>query len=148
VQDKKLLLCSFLDIKEEDDYKEKINDFIDKLNQEYSIPKEKIFIIKNLTNKQQYLITYIFEYDVNNKINFNSIYPGTIPIQKDKQNNVIFTINSLNKLIEKESGLNEGNIDYKSVSIDWSKYRNMCIILKNGELIKNSTKRIFIKNNL
>ena len=144
MENKKLLLCSFLDI-ENEDYKEKINNFIDKLNQEYNIDKDDIFVIKNLTNEKQYLITYIFEYDIENKINFNLIYPGTIPIQKNRPTNTIFTINSLNRLIEQESGASKGNIDYKSVQVDWNHYINTCIILKDGDLMINKTRRIYIK---
>ena len=45
-----------------------------------------------------------------------------------------FTINSLNKLIEKEFNLDNGNVDYKNYQIDWDKYKNTMISLKNNNL--------------
>ena len=147
MQNKQLLLGTFLNIKEEEneDYKEKINNFINKLVNDYNILKEKIFIIKNLDNNKQYIITYIFELTVDEHVDFNDIYPGTIPLQKHKETNTIFTINALNSLIEKESNLTKGNIDYKSVDIEWDKYKNTCVVHKNGELIISKTRRIFLK---
>lgn len=144
MENKNLLLGTFLNIRENEDYKEKINNFIDKLVNDYNILKEKIFIIKNLDNNKQYIITYIFELNVGERVDFNDLYQGTIPLQKHKETNTIFTINSLNKLIEKVSGLSDGNIDHKSISINWNNYKNTCIVLKDGELIISKTKRIFL----
>ena len=145
MQNNQLLLATFLDIQEQNNKKEIINNFIDKLVNEYNIPKEKIFIIKNLTNTKQYIITYIFELNEDEKINFNEISPGTVHIHKNRNTNTIYSINALNTLIEQESGLSKGNIDYKTVEIDWSKYINSCIVLKSGELIISKTRRIFLK---
>jgi len=55
-------------------------------------------------------------------------------IQIHKKGLTFFTINALNKLIEKEFNLKSGNIDYKSHEIDWEKFKNKLILLKNGEL--------------
>ena len=144
MQNKQLLLATFLDIQEQDNKKEIINNFIDKLVNNYNIQKEKIFIIKNLTNVKQYIITYIFKLNEDEKINFNEISPGTVHIHKNRNTNTIYSINALNKLIEQESGLIKGNINYKAVEIKWDKYRNSCIMLKEGNLIISHTKRIFL----
>ena len=51
-------------------------------------------------------------------------------------NNCLFSINALNKLIEKESGSN--NKDYQ---VDWNQYKDKLIILTNGTLsIENINK--------
>ena len=143
-QNKSLLLATFLDIQEDENYKVIIPDFINKLEDEFNIPKEKVFIIKNLTNDNQYIITFIIDVNVDDRINFKDIHESCIMIHKQRDSNTIYTINALNRLIEEQCGLSKGNINYKSIEIDWKKYRNCCILLKNGELVISKTRRIFI----
>jgi hypothetical protein len=143
-QNKSMLLATFLDIQENEDGIDVVNKFINNLIKDYNIERDKVFIIKNLTNEKQYILTFILDINIGEHIDFNEINPGTISIHKNKETNTIYTINSLNKLIEKDSKLDKGNINYKNIKIDWSKYKNTCIILKNGELTISRTKRIFI----
>ena len=75
------------------------------------------------------------------RINFKQHFPNAIPIHK--KGTAIYTINALNRLIEKESGLDKGNIDYKAYKIDWDKYQDTLILNNNNELSLFTIKQVF-----
>ena len=54
----------------------------------------------------------------------------------------IYTINALNKIIERDFNLSPGNINHKSYSIDWDNYQNSMILIIGGELKEYEIKRI------
>lgn len=118
-----------------------IDKFIDKLETKYNIPQNKVFIFKILDEDDNYLITFRFLLD-NKRINFKHLFNGLIHLHK--KNNTLYTINSLNKLIEKESDISIGNIDYNSFIIDWPNYKNKLILTKDNELVFFNIKRIFL----
>jgi len=66
------------------------------------------------------------------KVDTNSFFPPTIIVHKKGE--CFYTINALNKLIEKITDSSLGNINYQNVKIDWDHYQNKMIIVKNDEL--------------
>ncbi len=123
MQKKIILLATFVEPK----YLEK---FLSKLLRRFSIKKKSVFVFE--TEGGDYLLTYRVFLNVDEKIDIRKEFRKTIQIHK--KGLTFFTINALNRLIEKEFNLKPGNIDYKSHEIDWDKFKNKIILLKNGEL--------------
>ena len=65
-------------------------------------------------------------------------------IQIHKKSNSFYTINALNKLIQRDFNLVDGNIEYKSYSIDWDKYQDKLFLLKEGELLIQDIKKVIL----
>jgi len=131
---KKLLLATFLN-------EDNIVWFIEYLNIQYDLPKDKIFIYKNETEGGYILTFFIF---TKTKINLKSFPFRTIILHKKQ--NCLYTINSLNKLIEKESGMDSGNIVYSDYKVDWSKYDGKIILITDKKLSISNIKRFFLKS--
>jgi uncharacterized protein YpuA (DUF1002 family) len=91
------------------------------------------------TDTEQLLLTYRIFLDFDKKVDIRKELGNTIQIHK--KNNTFFTINALNKLIELENNLSEGNIDHSKFNVDWNKFENKIILLKNGSLDILSLKR-------
>jgi hypothetical protein len=123
MQKKIILLATFV----EPEYLEK---FFNRLLKKFSIKKESVFVFE--TEGGEYLLTYRLFLNVGQRVDIRKELRKTIQIHK--KGLTFFTINALNKLIEKEFNLTPGNIDYKSHEIDWKKHENKIILLKNGEL--------------
>lgn len=132
MQQKTLLLASFV----KEDW---VDGFLNKIKKNFDIKKENVFFFK--LEDGSYVLTYKIQIDVDNKIDIKKELPKTIQIHK--KGNTIFTINALNKLIEKESGLH-GNVNHKDYVIDWRKYDNKIILLKGDVLEINSIERVFL----
>lgn len=132
MQQKTLLLASFL-------RPEYLDSFLNKIKKKFGIKKEQIFFFK--IEDGSYLLTYKVFIDFENKIDIKKELPKTIQIHK--KGDTIFTINALNKLIEKESGLN-GNVNYKEYKINWDDYKNKMILLKGDNLEITNIERIFL----
>lgn len=131
---KTLLLATFI-------FPERLDWFFDYLESKFNIPKEKVFVFKNLDDESKVIVTFkIILYD-GKKINLKKHFPNAIPIHK--KGTAIYTINALNMLIEKENNLEAGNIDYKSFRIDWDEYQDRLILKNDGELTIYPIKRIF-----
>ena len=127
-----LLLASFI-------FKENKEGYIKYLNSRFKIPTDKIFIFESDIDTTRYIVT--FKFKTERRININKLFSNTIPLHK--KGSTLYTINALNRLIEKESGLEPGNIDYKSYRIDWSKYQDSCILFRDDELIIGDLSRVF-----
>lgn len=125
MQKKIILLATFVN----PEYLEK---FLNKLYRKFSIKKESVFVFDTNAENDDHLLTYRIFLNVDQKINIKKEFKKTIQIHK--KGTTFFTINALNKLIEKEFNLVPGNIDYKSHSIDWEKYSDKIILLKGGNL--------------
>ena len=132
MQQKILLLASFL-------RPEYLDSFLNKIKKKFDIKKEQIFFFK--IEDGSYLLTYKVYVDFENKIDIKKELPKTIQIHK--KGDTIFTINALNKLIEKESGLS-GNVNYKEYKINWDDYKNKIILLKGDNLEITNIERIFL----
>lgn len=123
MQKKTILLATFV----RPDYLEK---FLNYLKNKFSIKKESAFVFE--VGENNFIVTYKLYLDFDQRFDIKSNLKNTIQIHK--KNKTFFTINALNKLIEKESNSDIGNIDYKKYEIDWSKYEDKIILLKNNEL--------------
>lgn len=112
--------------------KNRILSFLEMLRSEYKIKLEKVFIYSIDTNQVEYLVTFkTFDKDKFIK----KINNATVMHVK---NGCLFSINALNKLIEKEKEDDKPNNEYL---IDWDAYKDKLIILTNGELsVSNLTK--------
>lgn len=130
-----LLLASFI-------FPERLDWFLEYLEDRFNIPKNRVFIFKNLDDESKLMVTFKFTLKGGKKVNLKKLFPNAIPIHK--KGNAIYTINALNKLIEKESGLDIGNINYKAFKIDWDKYQNRLILTNKNGLNIFKIKRVFL----
>ena len=114
--------------------KNKILSFLETLKYGFKVNLDKIFIYSIDTNKYEYLVTFK-TYDKERFIkNLNN---ATVMHVK---NGCLFSINALNKLIEKEnSDSDKPNNEYL---IDWDKYKDKLIIQTNGELSLSNLSKI------
>ena len=114
--------------------KNKILSFLETLRNTFKVGLNKVFVYTIDTNKYEYLITFK-TYDKEKFI--KNLSNSTVMHVK---NGCLFSINALNKLIEKEnSDSNKPNNEY---IIDWGKYQNKLIILTNGELCVSNLSKI------
>tara|TARA_Y100001937_G_C7071028_1_gene308382 strand:- start:498 stop:899 length:402 start_codon:yes stop_codon:yes gene_type:complete len=131
---KNILLASFI-------FPERIDWFIDYLENKFQIPKNKVFVFENLDDPSRLIVTFKFKISNERKTNFKSLFPNAILIHK--KSDCIYTINALNRLIETEYDVSPGNTDYKSIKIDWDEYQNKIILINNNKLNISNIKRVF-----
>jgi hypothetical protein len=132
MQKKTLLLATFIT-------EEYLDKFLYRIYKKHGIKKKSVFLFE--TDDNQLLLTFKLFLEFDQKIDIRKEFPKTIQIHK--KGTTFFTINSLNRLIEKEFGIEEGNADYSKFNIDWDKYQNTMISLKEGNLeILNLTRKI------
>ena len=114
--------------------KNKILSFLENLKYGLKVNLDKVFVYVIDTNKYEYLVTFK-TYDKEKFIkNLNN---ATVMHVK---NGCLFSINALNKLIEKENSDSEKpNNEYL---IDWDKYKDKLIIQTNGELSLSNLSKI------
>jgi hypothetical protein len=105
------LLCTFADC----DYRKTIYD----IKGTYYLIDKKVFVFENANNEKQIILSYNTEKNQNNKKLTN-----TISVHRNKEHNVMFTLNAINHIIREE---NNGILD-KTYKIDWSIYKNCLII--------------------
>lgn len=128
----KILLASFITVKQSDD-------FFNKLDTLFSIKKDKTFIF---TLGENLMVTFKLTSTNDLKEVIKTKLKNTIQIHK--KSNSFYTINALNKLIQRDFNLVDGNIDYKSYSIDWDKYQDKLFLLKEGELLIQDIKKVIL----
>lgn len=131
---KTILLACFI-------FPERVDWFLNYLKTKFGIEKEKVFCFKNLDDESKYIITFKLIIKEGKRLNLKELFPSAISIHK--KGNAIYTINALNKLIEKNQGGDVGNIDYKSVKINWEEYQNKMILMTDKELSVLSIERVF-----
>ena len=131
---KNILLASFI-------FPERIDWFIDYLGTKFSIPKEKVFVFEDLDDKSKVIVTFKFVVSSTKRTDFKSLFPNAILIHK--KGNCIYTINALNKLIDEISDADDGNIDYKSVRINWEDYQGKLMLINSNKLKISNIKRLF-----
>ena len=114
--------------------KNKILSFLETLKYGFKVNLDKVFVYSIDTNKYEYLVTFK-TYDKERFIkNLNN---ATVMHVK---NGCLFSINALNKLIEKENSCSDKpNNEYL---IDWDKYKDKLIIQTNGELSLSNLSKI------
>lgn len=114
--------------------KNKILSFLEVLKYKFKINLDKIFVYLIDTNQYEYLVTF----KTYNKEKFiKNLSNATVMHVK---NGCLFSINALNKLIEKEnSDSDKPNNEYL---IDWDKYKDKLIIQTNGKLSLSNLSKI------
>ena len=114
--------------------KNKILSFLETLKHGFKVNLDKVFIYSIDPNKYEYLVTF----KTYNKERFiKNLSNATVMHVK---NGCLFSINALNKLIEKEnSDSDKPNNEYL---IDWDKYKDKLIIQTNGELSLSNLSKI------
>jgi len=120
---------------------DKVDSFKKYLNKRFNISNDKIFIYSSNTEKDKKILTFRIYLREGKKINTKSFFPTTIIVHKKGE--CFYTINALNKLIEKEVDGEIGNINYKEHKIDWDRYQSQMLIVKNKELIIMEIERNF-----
>jgi hypothetical protein len=135
MQHKILLLASFVD-------KNDIHKFLFNLKENHNVEPDKVFIFE-LSDKD-YLLTYKIKVEVGNKFNIKKELPKTIQIHKKQK--TFFTINALNKLIERDCDLESGNVNHKKFTVDWSNYEDTIILIKKDNLEITNISRVFLSN--
>ena len=114
--------------------KNKILSFLETLKHGFKVNLDKVFVYSIDTNKYEYLVTFK-TYDKERFI--KNLSNATVMHVK---NGCLFSINALNKLIEKEnSDSDKPNNEYL---IDWDKYKDKLIIQTNGELYLSNLSKI------
>ena len=132
---KTILLATFI-------FPERLDWFLNYLENKFNISREKVFIFQNLDDESKVIVTFKLTLINGKRINLKKYFPNAIPIHK--KGTAIYTINALNKLIETETGLEAGNINYKNHRIEWDNYQDSLILNNNGELIIYKIKRVFL----
>ena len=133
MQYKSLLLASFVD-------KDFLPKFLHELETNHNVKSDKVFIYD--LNDASYLLTYKIKLDLGVRFNIKRELPKTIQVHKKKLS--FFTINALNKLIERDSGLDDGNVNHREYQIDWNLYENKLILLKDNKLEITTISRVFL----
>ena len=106
--------------------KNKILSFVEKLKNDFNIKLDKVFIYSIDTNPREYLVTFK-TFDKEKFI--KNLSNATVMHVK---NGCLFSINALNKLIERDNeGSDKPNNEY---IVDWDKYKDKLVIITNGEL--------------
>jgi len=111
--------------------KSKLEEVLDTIKSEYVIMYDKIFVLES-EDSDEFLCTYNIEVQSTN----TRVLPNTILLHRKKENNTLYTINSLNLLIK---SLNEGILD-TSFRVEWQNYRNTVLLTQGDDLRKLSTK--------
>jgi len=123
MQKKIILVATFIKL-------EDLGDFLNKLKDKFGIHEKSVFIFE--TGDDSLVLTYRIFLGMGEKINLRKELNKTIQIHK--MVTTFFTINSLNKLIERDFNLSSGNVDYSSYDVEWEKYQNTIITLRNNNL--------------
>jgi len=130
---KPLLLACFV-------FNEKIKDFIKNLEIKFGVKNKDIFYYEILNVNDKKILTFKIikpEYEF---LDIKKNIPNSLTIHKKGE--TLYTINGINKYIDIYSGVDTGNIEYKSVIIDWGKIQNKFILIKDDELKILNIKRI------
>ncbi len=128
-----ILIASFI-------FKDRFDWFKTILTENFDVRENQIQIFET-GDEYKYLVTFKLSLSEDRRIDFKKEFPNATIVHKKKS--TIYSINGLNKLIEKTHNIDLGNIDYKSVKLDWSKYENKLILMRSGQLVLSDIKPIF-----
>ena len=122
--------------------KSSLRKIIKLLKKDFNVEESKIFIHQLDDNEENYLLTYKISLNYEERKLFRKRVRNTFPLHK--KGTSFFTINGLNKLIEKIYKLTSGNINYKGYDIPWKEYENNFIMIKEKELYIRTINRVFL----
>lgn len=112
------LFCTFTPM-------EALDELVLKIRRAYDTLNRRIFVL-GLDDSEELLCTYTVD-----SVNIQGLLPNTILTHRKKESRTIYTINSLNRLIQE---LNGGKFD-KDYKVDWTQYTNS-ILLTQGEQLR------------
>jgi len=128
-----ILIASFI-------FKDRVDWFKTILTENFDVRENQIQIFET-DDEYKYLVTFKLLLSEDRRIDFKKEFPNATIVHKKKS--AIYSINGLNKLIENSHDIDLGNINYKSIKIDWSMYQNKLILMKSGKLVMSDIKKIF-----
>lgn len=111
---------------------QQLDEILGTIQTKYKIIYNKIFVLYS-KSQDEYICTYNVEFG-----NVSNFLENTILVHRKKESNSLYTINSLNRLIE---SLNGGVLD-TSYKINWMDYQN-CILLTKGNELKRVNTKLF-----
>lgn len=103
----------------------------------------QVFVFK-VEDEDKYLITFNVTDSVKFK-DYKTKYKNTLQFHRNKDTKTLFTINSLNKVIELQNGQKDS-----AYKVKWDDYKNSCLVLdadKNLKVLKLNLKDIVNLNN-
>lgn len=122
------LLCTFTTPAE-------LDSALHKIDQSYGLAFNKIYVLENINDENQLVLTYNVS-----KTLINPPLISTIAVHRKKQTNTIYTINAINKLIEAN---NNGILD-KTYRINWQELKNCVLVTAYSKLKIVNTKLLNI----
>jgi hypothetical protein len=109
---------------------EQLEEVLSTIQGKYKIIYNKIFVLYS-KSQDEYICTYNVDFG-----NISNFIDNTILVHRKKESNTLYTINSLNRLIE---SLNGGILDI-SFKVNWNNYNNCILLTKGNELKRVNTK--------
>lgn len=128
---KSQLLCTFT-------LKWQISKIIQEIIQTYNVVGHRIICLQNQNNPDQIFCVYNVSQESQQTLQ------NTIKVHRKKESNTLYTINSLNRLVQILNGQTSTQF-----SINWNQYKNVLLLLRNNELLNIKTKiyKIFYTDN-
>ena len=129
---KSQLLCTFA-------LKWQISKVIQEITQTYNVIGHRVICLQNENNPDQIFCVYNVSHET------QQVLQNTIKVHRKKESNTLYTINSLNRLIQI---LNNGQISTQ-FNINWVQHKNVLLLLRNNELLNIKTRiyKIFYIDN-
>lgn len=131
---KTLLLATFI-------FPERIEWYLSYLHKNFGIAKTSVFIYVNLDDESKVIVTFRLQLPAGKRIDLKEEFPNAVQIHK--KHTTFYSINALNKLIEKETGHSKNVLDYNSYRVDWTQYPDQMILTNKEELMFLRLKKIF-----
>lgn len=107
-----------------------LEELLSTIQTKYKIIYNKIFVLYS-KSQDEYICTYNVD-----QVNVTNFLDNTILVHRKKESNTLYTINSLNRLIE---SLNGGVLDV-NYRVQWNDYQNCILLTKGAELKRVNTK--------
>jgi hypothetical protein len=107
-----------------------LEELLSTIQTKYKIIYNKIFVLYS-KSQDEYICTYNVD-----QVNVTNFLDNTILVHRKKESNTLYTINSLNRLIE---SLNGGVLDV-NYRVEWTDYQNCILLTKGAELKRVNTK--------
>jgi len=120
------LLCTFVS-------KRKLCVVCNRIMDNFDVDRNRIFVLKDKNiDPDRYILTYNIVVDLTkDKEQHHKIIPNTIPINRKKEFNCLYTIDALNAIIIEQTG--EAN---KGADVKWEKFADCLLVArKDGELV-------------
>ena len=112
--------------------------FFKYLKEKFNIKKENVFVYEIKDNDLEYLLT--FKIKSAKKINLKYYFQNYTIV--NNKCGCIFSINGLNRLIERNSGCPIGNVNYDNHKVNWCEYTDKLILSNKNKLSIKDIKKV------